>query len=101
MDFSAVPVALTALLIVGLGLRIVMRRRNSAGAALFALTLATFIWFGAFTMVYLARDPAHALWWARLAYVGVPFIPPAVYWFTVEILRADQHVTRTRTTLGR
>lgn len=28
-----------------------------------------------------------ALWWAKIAYLGVPFIPAAAYHFTVTVVR--------------
>ena len=90
LSFSAVPVALTAGLIVAFGLRVVLRRFNGASAAFFALTAAVAIWLTAFTGLYLSADPAHALVWARRAYFGVPFIAPAIYWFTVELLRIER-----------
>jgi diguanylate cyclase (GGDEF)-like protein/PAS domain S-box-containing protein len=37
--------------------------------------------------MYSTNNPAVPLRWARAAYVGVPFIAPAIYHFTVEFLR--------------
>ncbi|HEY0155832.1 MAG TPA: EAL domain-containing protein [Thermoanaerobaculia bacterium] len=87
---SAIPVAVTAVLIVTFGLRVVLRRFSAAGAAFFGLTLVVAIWMTAFTGMYSATDPAVALRWARKAYLGVPFIPAAIYWFTIEVLRIEQ-----------
>jgi diguanylate cyclase (GGDEF)-like protein/PAS domain S-box-containing protein len=69
------------------GLRVVMRRVSRVSAAFFALTMCAAIWFAAFTMMYLSADPKTALHWARLAYLGVPFLAPAIYHFSVEMLR--------------
>ncbi|HEX9492267.1 MAG TPA: hypothetical protein VGA33_03310, partial [Thermoanaerobaculia bacterium] len=41
----------------------------------------------AFTFMYSTTDALHALWWARAAYFGVPFIAAGIYHFTVEMLR--------------
>ncbi len=86
----AIPVALTAILTFIFGLRVFMRRVTSVSAAFFATTFVVAIWMTAFTLMYASVDAAGALRWARAAYIGVPFIAPALYWFTVEILRIEQ-----------
>lgn len=85
----AIPVALTAILILGFGTRVLMRRASGVTSAFFTMTLVVAIWMAAFAALYSATDPQVALFWARLAYFGVPFIPPALYWFTIELLRLD------------
>ncbi|HYC61933.1 MAG TPA: EAL domain-containing protein [Thermoanaerobaculia bacterium] len=87
---AAVPVAVTAILILAFGLRVMARRFDSVTAAFFAMTAAVAVWMTSFTFMYSARDPETALGWARRAYFGVPFIAPAIYWFTVEILRIER-----------
>jgi diguanylate cyclase (GGDEF)-like protein/PAS domain S-box-containing protein len=87
---SAIPVAVTALLILVFGLRVLMHRVTAATAAFFAMTVVVAIWMAAFTGLYSSTDPATAVVWARRAYFGVPFIAPAIYWFTVEILRIER-----------
>ena len=87
---SAIPVALTALIILVVGIRVLVRRFTSAAAAFFALTFVVAIWMASFAVMYSARDAGTALRWARTAYLGVPFIAPALYWFTVDILRIER-----------
>ncbi|HYI11523.1 MAG TPA: histidine kinase N-terminal 7TM domain-containing protein, partial [Thermoanaerobaculia bacterium] len=87
---AAIPVALTAVLILAFGVRLLLRRLTSATAAFFTMTVAVGIWMTAFAAMYSTNDAAVALTWARRAYFGVPFIPAAIYWFTVEILRIDR-----------
>src|SRR6185436_4527994 len=87
---AAIPFGLTAILILAFGVRVVSRRFTSVSAAFFAMTGVVAIWMAAFTFMYSTRDAATALRWARRAYLGVPFIAPAVYWFTVEILRIER-----------
>ena len=70
--------------------RVVAARSRASSAAFFTMTAVVAIWMAAFTFMYSTRDAATALRWARLAYLGVPFIAPAVYWFTVEILRIER-----------
>ena len=85
----AVPVALTGVLILAFGTRFLSRRVTGVSAAFFTMTLVVAIWMAAFAVLYSTRDPRVALFWSHLAYLGVPFIPPALYWFTVELLRID------------
>ena len=40
----------------------------------------------AFTFMYLTRDAALALFWARASYLGIPLIAAAIYHFTIEML---------------
>ncbi|MFL6246001.1 MAG: EAL domain-containing protein [Thermoanaerobaculia bacterium] len=87
---SAIPVALTAVLILVFGVHVLTRRFTSVSAAFFTMTAVVAIWMTAFTFLYSTRDAATALAWARRAYFGVPFIAPAIYWFTVEILRIER-----------
>ncbi len=87
---SAIPVAATAILIIAFGLRVALRRFSAAGASFLTLTIVVGIWMAAFTGMYSATDAEGALIWARRAYLGVPFIPAAIYWFTIEVLRIEQ-----------
>jgi diguanylate cyclase (GGDEF)-like protein/PAS domain S-box-containing protein len=87
---AAIPVALTAVLTIGFGLRVILRRFSAASASFFALTIVVGIWMTAFTAMYSTSDAQVALGWARKAYLGVPFIPAAIYWFTIEVLRIEQ-----------
>jgi diguanylate cyclase (GGDEF)-like protein/PAS domain S-box-containing protein len=86
----AIPTAATTLLMLLFGTRVLMRRVSRVSGAFFALTIFAAIWFAAFTMMYLSTDAATALRWSRLAYFGVPFIAPAIYQFSVEMLRVFQ-----------
>lgn len=87
---AAIPVALTAVLTLALGVRVRIRRATSASAAFFAMTVAVAIWMAAFAAMYSSREASLALLWARVSYLGVPFIASAIYWFTVEVLRIEQ-----------
>jgi PAS domain-containing protein len=94
----AVPVALTAILMVAFGVSLVVRQRSRVSMALCAMTVFGGVWLTAFTFMYLAPSAPVALTWAKLAYLGVPFLAPAIYNFTVEMLRiADR---RRRAVLG-
>ena len=83
----AVPVFVTALLMLAFGARVLLRRWSRVSVALFSMTAACAVWLFAFTFMYSTREESVALFWAHVAYLGVPFIAPSVYQFTVEILR--------------
>lgn len=72
------------------GVHVMARRFSRVSVAFFAMTAAAATWLLAFTMMYSTTDEATALFWARIAYLGVPFIAPAIYQFTIEMLRITQ-----------
>ncbi len=87
-NIFALPVFITAAIILFFGLSVLIRERYSAiGTAFFLMTLPACVWLFSFTAMYSAHDPRVALWWAKAAYVGVPFIPSTIYYFTVRVLR--------------
>lgn len=83
----ALPVILAASATLLLGIWVANRERSSAVSLLFCvLTLCLSIWLFAFSWMYCSRESEVALWWAKAAYLGVPFIPSAIYHFTVTVL---------------
>jgi PAS domain S-box-containing protein len=84
---SAVPTAVAAASIMLLGLLVLVReRRSPISIAFFGVTLPVTIWLFCTSWTYLSADEVVALWWAKAAYLGVPFIAPATYHFTVMLL---------------
>jgi PAS domain S-box-containing protein len=82
------PTLLTAVGILLLGLIVLVRERLSLVSASFLLvTIAVAIWLFGFSWVYSSTDARVAEWWSRVAYLGIPFIAPATYQFTVVVLR--------------
>src|SRR5437867_4457445 len=74
--------------ILALGLSVLARERVSrVSLAFFLMTLTVGIWLFAQSLVYSSAGPDIALRWARAGYLGVPFIAPATYLFTVVVLR--------------
>ena len=67
----------------------VIRRsaERKAGIPFALLTLSVSTWLFCFSWMYCANSPEVAVWWARAAYLGIPFIPAAAYHFTVTLLR--------------
>src|SRR5436305_1428011 len=90
----AVPTAATSILMLVFGTSLLLRRPSRLTAAFFGLTAAASLWLFAFTFLYCSLDERTALFWARMAYAGVPLIAPAIYQFTVEML----HIGRPRRT---
>jgi PAS domain S-box-containing protein len=56
--------------------------------ALMACFIALWL-FSDFSM-YSATREAIAIFWAKAAYLGIPFIPPSMYHFAVAVLRIDK-----------
>jgi diguanylate cyclase (GGDEF)-like protein/PAS domain S-box-containing protein len=83
----ALPTAATTLLLLVSGALVFARRPSRLSAAFLGMTSIAAIWQAAFTVMYLSADAPTALLWARLAYVAVPFLAPAVYQFSLEVLR--------------
>jgi PAS domain S-box-containing protein len=77
--------AMTGVLL--LGLFVLVRERISTVSVAFTLvTLVVGIWLFCFSVVYSSGDEQTALWWGKAAYLGVSFIAPATYQFTVVVL---------------
>jgi len=87
----SIPVAVTLLLMLVFGIYVFTRRVSRVSGALLGVTVVASIWLLAFTMMYLAVNERIALTWARVAYLGVPLLAPALYQFTVEMLRIVEH----------
>jgi len=86
----AIPVALTTVMMIAFGARVLVRRFSRVSVSFFTLTLVAAIWQFCFTWMYSTRDATVALYWARTAYLGVPLIAPSVYQFTVRMLRIER-----------
>jgi hypothetical protein len=86
----ALPTAATTLLLLVSGTVVFVRRPSRLSAAFLGLAVIASLWQAAFTFMYLATDAHTALFWARLAYLGVPFLAPAVYQFSLELLRKSE-----------
>ncbi|MEA2692794.1 MAG: hypothetical protein QOJ16_2181, partial [Acidobacteriota bacterium] len=78
----ALPTLGTAVAMVLLGVFVLLRERGSREAGQFSfLTVTISIWLTCFSFMYLAKDARVALVWARSAYLGIAFIPSAIYNF--------------------
>jgi PAS domain S-box-containing protein len=87
-DLISIPAFLTAAAMLALGVGVVVRERASRESRSFLLLAGMVsVWQLCFCFMYAAALPGPALFWARAAYLGIPFIPPAIYGFTVQVLR--------------
>ena len=87
----AVPTLVTASLLLWLALAVWIRERGSYISRIFALTvLPAIIWLWSFSLMYCATDYRTALFWTKIAYLGVPFIPAGIFHFTAAVLRLTQ-----------
>jgi diguanylate cyclase (GGDEF)-like protein/PAS domain S-box-containing protein len=85
----AVPTLVTALAMIGFGGLTLARERGSREARVFAvLSLAVTIWLGCFSLMYLSREEATGLVWARAAYLGISLIPALVCHFALAVTRS-------------
>lgn len=87
----AIPTFVTTVALLILGLTVLIRERLSLVSVLFFLmTLTVSVWLFGFSWMYSTTNESVARWWAKAAYLGVPFIPSAIYHFTVVALRIYQ-----------
>ena len=88
INMFAFQTFLISVIVFMLGAMILFRERGSAVGVSYALcTLTIGIWLSTFSFMYSALNESTAFFWAKAAYLGVPFIPSAIYQFTVVILR--------------
>ncbi|HEV7923151.1 MAG TPA: EAL domain-containing protein [Thermoanaerobaculia bacterium] len=87
----SIPVAVTMLLMLVFGASVFARHVSRVSGALLGVAGVASVWMFAFTFMYSATDPRVALTWAKIAYLGVPLLAPAIYQFAVEMLRIVQH----------
>jgi len=71
-----------------LGIFVVLRERISRVSLAFLwLTVAGSVWLMSVAAIYSANSKALALLWARIEHVGVVFIPSALLYFTLLVVR--------------
>ncbi len=83
----AVPTFVTAALMLVFSTSVLVRRVSRVAGAFFAIAASASVWLVAFSLMYCAKDSETALFWSRVAYLGVPFLAPSIFHFTAEMLR--------------
>jgi len=87
MTLFALPTLLTASTMLALGLMVLVRERHSrVSVSFFVMTLTGAIWLFSYSLVYCAQTEGAALAWSVIGHIGIIFIPPAVYHFTITSL---------------
>jgi PAS domain S-box-containing protein len=85
----AIQTILTSLGVLCVGTFALIRERGTKISLAFSLvTLTMGVWLFCFSWMYSAPNERIAMWWAKSAYIGVGFIPAAVYHYG-RLLRGD------------
>jgi len=83
----ALPPAVTAVGFLLLGVVVLIRERASRlSRALFFVQLAVSLWLCGLTAMYCATNEAVAMWWARLHFLAIPFMPSTIYLASVVVM---------------
>jgi len=86
-SFYAIPPLVCGAAMLALGIGTLLRERGSRVAvACFLMATIQSIWLFAYAAVYASTVADVALWWARVAYIGVTLIPASVWYFVVVSL---------------
>jgi PAS domain S-box-containing protein len=93
INLWAIPVACAALTLASLSLKLFYQERlERTSLTLNLVTFFMLIWQFSFFFMYSSTNASVALWWAKAAYLGVPFIPAALYLFVITALDLyDKH----------
>ena len=87
----AIQTLLVALGMFYLGILALIREQGSkVSIVFFVLALSIGIWLFAFSWMYSSTDEHLAMWWAKVAYVGISFIPAAAYHFRVQVVQEQE-----------
>jgi PAS domain S-box-containing protein len=83
----------TGTLVFLLGVVVVVRERASRISILFAaLTTSVAVWLFCFSLMYASTNERTGAFWARAAFIAIPFIPTAVYHFVVGLARLERRL---------
>lgn len=95
------PQTVFAVLILALGVFAYSQNtRAPVNRSFLYLTLAEALWLAGFGLAYLSSNATAALFWFRLGYIGVLFIPAMAYRFSVRYTGADWQRAATRAAVG-
>ncbi|MDD5730722.1 MAG: ATP-binding protein [Candidatus Omnitrophica bacterium] len=87
MNFYAVLPIVTGIIIFIIGLFVFSRNRKSSINIVFSIfSLIVVIWLFCYSLMYLSKDSATALLWARAGFLAIIFIPILTYHFIVVFL---------------
>jgi diguanylate cyclase (GGDEF)-like protein/PAS domain S-box-containing protein len=91
MTVHSTPLLLLSVAMLALGVIVLLRQRSALPARLFAILAWTVAgWLGCFAMMHAARFAPSAMGWGRGGMIFIALLAPAVYHFTVVLLRISQ-----------
>ncbi|MBW3630841.1 MAG: PAS domain S-box protein [Gemmatimonadetes bacterium] len=86
----AIPPLIAAVLLALIAAWVLIRERASPVSRAFGLVAAVVcVWQITKSLMYLSTTPESAMFWARVGYLGVPFIGPGMYYFSTHLLRVS------------
>src|SRR5665213_4090224 len=89
--FPAWPPFIVGFSILALSLAVVVREQFSKISNAFALLCwSAVVWLFGCGLMYSSIHPAMAFRWARIEHVGVAFIPSALFYFTLILVKRHQ-----------
>jgi len=84
----AVPYLAVAVLVLLLGVFVFFHdRRSATNLSYFLVCLNTFLWLICNYLAISSTQEPTALFWSKLVYLGITFIPPSMYFFSVAWLQ--------------
>ena len=88
---TAIPPLIIAILVGTIGLFVYSKNYKSSINTIFVLLcLSATWWLSFYSAMYLSRDPGKALFWARIGFIGIVFIPVFSYHFIVAFLKVKK-----------
>jgi len=93
MNPYAIPPLITEIILLLIGLSVYLKNRTSKPNIIFSLfSFSMAVWLFGFTNMYLSRNPATALRWARIGFLGISFIPVFAYHFIIVFLNLKRKI---------
>jgi signal transduction histidine kinase len=87
----SIPTFLTAIFLFCLGLFVFLKnKRSEVNFSFLLLCLSASIWQFGYTFVFMSTASENALFWQKVVYLGVPFLTPAIYHFSVAFLKLQK-----------
>jgi C4-dicarboxylate-specific signal transduction histidine kinase len=92
-NIYAIPNLLTAIFLFVLGFFVFFRNpKIKSNAIFFLLCFSGSIWHFGFFMVFSSVNIQTAMYWNRFVYLGVPFITPLMYHFSISFLKLKKQI---------
>lgn len=87
-NYLAIPVVIVSVISLTIVIYRVIRDKFSfLSLSFFLLGLNVFIWLFSFSWIYCAKNVYVALWWTKVAYLGLPFLPTTILNFSMVFLQ--------------